>query len=180
MTPSITKKFKVVAPFAKRLKCVMCDFADVCRDKFKQHVFNDHEKPVMNRKRMSCTFCNFRTSLTRDMKAHAKTCHPSSAAEAKTFFDGESPTRKKRRVSPEEEVMIEFRCKCCGFVSTNKTMVVDHFMELHVDRKVVDVKKSASGENDNNGVPVRTLKKSPTAKKRDISHYPSRNQVSMI
>ena len=122
----------------KKFRCVMCNFSDSSRTKFLDHVMNDHEKPAM--KRTSCQFCDFKTSLDREMKDHAKTCRTEEKEKVgeQNPDSFESPSSKKHRANPAADEAIQFSCKSCSFVSSDRMAVVQHFMDLHVDRILTD------------------------------------------
>ena len=117
------------------MKCVMCNYTNVCREKFVEHIVNDHETLDNNRKRMSCHMCDFKTRLIREMEEHVVTAHQSIEWD-QSSFGGDIPVNKKQKSSIDE--ILEFSCQSCPFISTDKMEVVQHFMERHIDRNVIN------------------------------------------
>ena len=99
------------------MKCVMCNYTNVCREKFVEHIVNDHETLDNNRKRMSCHMCDFKTRLIREMEEHVVTAHQSIEWD-QSSFGGDIPVNKKQKSSIDE--ILEFSCQSCPFISTDK------------------------------------------------------------
>ena len=99
----------------KVLKCVMCNYANICRDKFVEHIVNVHETPENNRKRMSCQLCDFKTMLAHEMEEHTTMIH-------QNIEKGSIPLSKKPKT--EKDGTVEFRCKSCTFVSIDQMEVL--------------------------------------------------------
>ena len=119
----------------KVLKCVMCNYANICRDKFVEHIVNVHETPENNRKRMSCQLCDFKTMLAHEMEEHTTMIH-------QNIEKGSIPLSKKPKT--EKDGTVEFRCKSCTFVSNDQMEVAQHFIKLHIDKNIVDKKSEGN------------------------------------